>query len=143
MFDSALLMWPTVVRPWTCCRPSCVPILFPYLVHMQPSEDEARSAMYNMGCALAKQKQWARAADCVMEAINKHQLKLTVALKVNRSSIYVFYDILFTLFKIKCRLFSSSSQWHSRCGANNLLFMPSNYVPQLLACAHVALGQQP
>ena len=49
---------------------------------MNPSDDEARSAMFNMGCALAKQKQWASAAEAVVTAINKYQLKLVVALKV-------------------------------------------------------------
>ncbi len=56
--------------------------LYVLAMEMQPSEDEARAALYNMGCALAKQKQWARATECIVQAVNKYSLKLSVALKV-------------------------------------------------------------
>ncbi|KXZ41224.1 hypothetical protein GPECTOR_636g744 [Gonium pectorale] len=48
---------------------------------MNPNEDEARAALYNLGCALAKQKKWAEAADSIVIAINDYRLKLAVALK--------------------------------------------------------------
>ncbi|EFJ44781.1 acetylglucosaminyltransferase [Volvox carteri f. nagariensis] len=48
---------------------------------MKPNEDEARAALYNLGCALAKQKKWAEASDSIVKAINDYKLKLTVALK--------------------------------------------------------------
>lgn len=56
--------------------------LYLQAMEMKPSEDEARAALYNMGCALAKQKHWAQATECVMRAINDYNLKLVVALKV-------------------------------------------------------------
>eukprot|EP00199_Chlamydomonas_sp_CCMP681_P000535 CAMPEP_0119113798 /NCGR_PEP_ID=MMETSP1180-20130426/45215_1 /TAXON_ID=3052 ORGANISM="Chlamydomonas cf sp, Strain CCMP681" /NCGR_SAMPLE_ID=MMETSP1180 /ASSEMBLY_ACC=CAM_ASM_000741 /LENGTH=471 /DNA_ID=CAMNT_0007102049 /DNA_START=9 /DNA_END=1424 /DNA_ORIENTATION=- len=57
--------------------------LYALAMTMSPSDDEARSAMYNMGCALVKQKQWERAAECVVTAINRYQLRLSVALEDN------------------------------------------------------------
>ncbi|GFH31494.1 acetylglucosaminyltransferase, partial [Haematococcus lacustris] len=50
-------------------------------MEMKPTDDEARAALYNMGCVLVKQKQWAPAAACVVKAINDYGLKLSVALQ--------------------------------------------------------------
>lgn len=48
---------------------------------MKPNDDEARAALYNLGCALAKQKKWAEASESIVTAINAYKLKLSVALK--------------------------------------------------------------
>ena len=56
--------------------------LYKLAMSMQPSEDEARAALYNMGCALAKQKQWAAAAGAITAAINDRGLKISVAQQV-------------------------------------------------------------
>ncbi|GIL43550.1 hypothetical protein Vafri_1251 [Volvox africanus] len=50
-------------------------------LEMNPNEDEARAALYNLGCALAKQKKWAEASESIVRAINDYRLKLSVALK--------------------------------------------------------------
>lgn len=57
--------------------------LYVKAMEMNPNDDEARAALYNMGCALAKQKQWVKSTECVMRAINDYNLKLVVALKVS------------------------------------------------------------
>jgi tetratricopeptide (TPR) repeat protein len=57
-------------------------LLYVRAMEMRPNDDEARAALYNMGCALAKQKQWDKATDCIMQAVNNYSLKLSVALKV-------------------------------------------------------------
>lgn len=57
--------------------------LYQVAMQMQPSEDEARAALYNLGCALAKQKRWKESADNIVRAINDYKLKLVVALKVS------------------------------------------------------------
>lgn len=56
--------------------------LYQMAMQAQPNEDEARAALYNMGCAHAKLKQWKEATDCVMSAINDYNLRLSVALRV-------------------------------------------------------------
>ena len=56
--------------------------LFQKSMSMNPSQDEARAAMYNSACCLVKEKQWQAAADAVAEACNKHGLKYSIALKV-------------------------------------------------------------
>lgn len=48
----------------------------------EPSDDEARAALYNSACAHAKLKQWQPATDAVRKAVNDYQLRLTVAVKV-------------------------------------------------------------
>ncbi|KAJ9527361.1 hypothetical protein QJQ45_025630 [Haematococcus lacustris] len=55
--------------------------LYTVAMEMKPTDDEARAALYNMGCVLVKQKQWAPAAACVVKAINDYGLKLSVALQ--------------------------------------------------------------
>lgn len=56
--------------------------LYTIAMEMRPNDDEARAALYNMGCAQVKLKQWKPATDNILQAINKHNLKLSVALKV-------------------------------------------------------------
>ena len=58
--------------------------LFQLGLEMNPNDDETRAALYNLGCALAKQRKWAEAADSIVKAINDHSLKLSVALKVGQ-----------------------------------------------------------
>jgi tetratricopeptide (TPR) repeat protein len=58
--------------------------LYALAMEMKPNQDEARAALYNMGCALAKQKQWSEATKCVVKSINDYGLKLTVALNVSK-----------------------------------------------------------
>ncbi len=74
---------------WRCRRPkrrkgdyAQAVLLYVRAMEMRPNDDEARAALYNMGCALAKQKQWDKATDCIMQAVNNYSLKLSVALKV-------------------------------------------------------------
>ncbi len=56
--------------------------LYRLSLEMKPNDDEARAALYNLGCALAKQKKWAEASASIVTAINDYKLKLSVALKV-------------------------------------------------------------
>ena len=56
--------------------------LYSLAMEMKPNGDEARAALYNMGCALVKLKQWSKATQCVQRAVNDYNLKLSVALKV-------------------------------------------------------------
>lgn len=55
--------------------------LFKMAMELKPSEEEASAAMFNLGCAYAKTKQWKEAADAITEAINKYNLRLAAALK--------------------------------------------------------------
>jgi len=55
--------------------------LYKLAMEMKPNDDEARAALYNMGCAQAKMKQWQPATDNILSAINDYGLKLSVALK--------------------------------------------------------------
>lgn len=52
---------------------------------MQPNDDEARAALYNLGCALTKQKKFSEAVEAIERAINDYGLKLIVALRVRGS----------------------------------------------------------
>lgn len=56
--------------------------LYDAAMALGPNEDEARAALYNKGCALAKLRQWRPASDAVTSAINDYNLKLSVALAV-------------------------------------------------------------
>ena len=56
--------------------------LFQKGMSMDPSQDEARAALYNSACCLVKDKQWQAAADAVAEACNKYGLKYAIAVKV-------------------------------------------------------------
>ena len=56
--------------------------LFRKGMSMNPSQDEARAALYNSACCLVKEKQWQAAADAVAEACNKYGLKYAIAVKV-------------------------------------------------------------
>ncbi|GAX77479.1 hypothetical protein CEUSTIGMA_g4923.t1 [Chlamydomonas eustigma] len=55
--------------------------LFNTAMQLQPTEDEAMAALYNLGCAYAKMKQWKPASEAIVRAINDYRLKLSVALK--------------------------------------------------------------
>lgn len=61
--------------------------LYNLAMQMNPNDDEARAALYNMGCAYAKQKQWQKSTDAILRAINDYQLKLSVALRVGVARI--------------------------------------------------------
>ncbi|KAG2446119.1 hypothetical protein HXX76_000718 [Chlamydomonas incerta] len=50
-------------------------------LELQPNDDEARAALYNLGCALTKQKKFAEATEAIERAINDYGLKLIVALR--------------------------------------------------------------
>ena len=54
-------------------------------LEMQPNDDEARAALYNLGCALTKQKKFSEAVEAIERAINDYGLKLIVALRVRGS----------------------------------------------------------
>lgn len=51
-------------------------------LELNPTEDEAMAALYNLGCAYTKQKKWKLASEAIIRAINDYKLKLSVALKV-------------------------------------------------------------
>ena len=55
--------------------------LFNLSLTMNPNEEEITAALYNLGCAHAKLKQWKPASEAIVRAINDHRLKLSVALK--------------------------------------------------------------
>lgn len=55
--------------------------LFRAAMEMRPSEEEAIAALYNAGCAHAKQKQWRDASESILRAVNDYNLKLSVALQ--------------------------------------------------------------
>ncbi len=57
-------------------------LLFKAALELKPNDDEAMAALYNLGCALTKLKQWKPAADAIVSAVNDYRLKLSVALKV-------------------------------------------------------------
>lgn len=56
--------------------------LFKASLELNPSSQEAAAALFNLGCAYAKQRKFKQAADAIGRAINEHDLKLSVALKV-------------------------------------------------------------
>lgn len=56
--------------------------MFQTAMELQPSSEVAAAALFNMGCAYARQRKFKEAADVIGEAINKHQFKISVALKV-------------------------------------------------------------
>lgn len=56
--------------------------MFRTAMELKPTSEEAAAALFNMGCAYARQRKFKEAADAIGEAINKHQLKISVALKV-------------------------------------------------------------
>ncbi len=60
--------------------------LFSVALTMKTSDEEATAALYNLGCAYTKLKQYKPAAEAICKAINEHNLKLSVALKVKPAS---------------------------------------------------------
>jgi tetratricopeptide (TPR) repeat protein len=56
--------------------------LFKAAMDLKPSSEEAAAALFNLGCAYAKQRKFKDAAEAIGEAINEHNLKMSVALKV-------------------------------------------------------------
>lgn len=55
--------------------------LFQKSLKLDPNDDEARAALYNSACCLAKEKKWQAAANAIAKACNEYGLKYTVALK--------------------------------------------------------------
>jgi len=53
---------------------------------LDPSDDEARAALYNSACCYTKLKQWQLAVDATVSAVNDYDLKLSVAVKARHSS---------------------------------------------------------
>jgi TolA-binding protein len=56
--------------------------LFKAAMDLQPSSEEAAAALFNLGCAYAKLRNFKGASEAIGTAINEHNLKLTVALQV-------------------------------------------------------------
>lgn len=56
--------------------------LFKAALDLKPSSEEAAAALFNLGCAYAKLRNFKEASEAIGTAINEHNLKLTVALKV-------------------------------------------------------------
>lgn len=61
--------------------------LFKAALDLKPSSEEAAAALFNLGCAYAKLRNFKGAAEAIGTAINEHNLKLTVALKVGRQQV--------------------------------------------------------
>eukprot|EP00775_Hariotina_reticulata_P014332 gene14332-58_t len=55
--------------------------LFKAALQLQPSSEEACAALFNLGCAYAKQRKYKEASEAIGRAVNEYGLKLTVALK--------------------------------------------------------------
>lgn len=53
---------------------------------LDPSDDEARAALYNSACCYTKLKRWQLAVDATVSAVNDYDLKLSVAVKASYSS---------------------------------------------------------
>lgn len=60
--------------------------LFKAALDLQPSSEEAAAALFNLGCAYAKLRDFKGAAEAIGTAINQHNLKLTVALQVSSTA---------------------------------------------------------
>jgi TolA-binding protein len=60
--------------------------LFKAALELQPNSEEAAAALFNLGCAYAKQRNFKAASEAIGTAINEHNLKLKVALQVSRGS---------------------------------------------------------
>jgi tetratricopeptide (TPR) repeat protein len=56
--------------------------LFKAAMGLKPSSEEAAAALFNLGCAYAKQRKFKDAAEAIGDAINNHSLKISVALQV-------------------------------------------------------------
>lgn len=61
--------------------------LFQEGLSLNPNKDEARAALYNSACCLAKDKQWQGAADAITKACNEYGLKYSVVLKVQKPQV--------------------------------------------------------
>lgn len=59
--------------------------LFKAALDLSPNSEEAAAALFNLGCAQAKLRNFKDAAQAIGTAINEHNLKLSVALKVGPS----------------------------------------------------------
>jgi TolA-binding protein len=60
--------------------------LFKAALDLQPSSEEAAAALFNLGCAYAKLRDFKGASEAIGTAINEHNLKLTVALQVSSAA---------------------------------------------------------
>jgi hypothetical protein len=49
---------------------------------LKPNSEEAGAALFNLGCAYAKQRKFKDAAEAIGDAINNHSVKMSVALQV-------------------------------------------------------------
>ena len=57
--------------------------LFNAAMQLKPSSEEAAAALFNLGCAYAKQRKWKEACAALKQAIDDHNLKLSVAVQVS------------------------------------------------------------
>jgi len=55
--------------------------LFNAAMQLKPSSEEAAAALFNLGCAYAKQRKWKEACAALKQAIDDHNLKLSVAVQ--------------------------------------------------------------
>lgn len=81
--------------------------LFKTAMELNPSSEEAAAALFNLGCAYAKQRKFKEASEAIGEAINEHSLKISVALKVWHSLLATGAALL--LLHMLCLLCSMSS----------------------------------
>jgi tetratricopeptide (TPR) repeat protein len=61
--------------------------LFKAAMQLQPSSEEAAAALYNLACAYAKQRKFKEACQALQEAVDDHNLKISVAINVSRTPV--------------------------------------------------------
>ena len=83
--------WVTIDLPLPGSR--YIPLALPAMlttqgtfVQLNPSQDEARAALYNKGCCHAQMEQWQEAAEAVQQACNNYGLRLAVAIEASRET---------------------------------------------------------
>jgi tetratricopeptide (TPR) repeat protein len=61
--------------------------LFKAAMQLQPSSEEAAAALYNLACAYAKKRKFKEACQALQEAVDDHNLKISVAINVSRNPL--------------------------------------------------------
>lgn len=57
--------------------------LFESALTFQPTDQEASAAVYNIACCYVKMKQWQKAADQIVKAVNDYRLDIEIPKKVH------------------------------------------------------------
>lgn len=59
--------------------------LFKAAMQLQPTSEEAAAALYNLACAYAKKRKFKEACQALQEAVDDHNLKISVAINVSKN----------------------------------------------------------